>query len=817
MSGDGDTHATHFTAYASGNARVYQAAGDIFVDRLQIIVTGPQPDPGAALAELVRRVWEPEDPARALHNPQLIPVAWETLSNPYSDHWSNIRQDSADDPLRMDGEISGLAGLIGDPRHRGRVVILGAAGSGKTAAALRLTLDLLRRRDPGDPVPLLLRLSTWNPVTQPLTEWVQQRLALDYGLPVAGRRGGAKASADPAEPRVRLQLILDGLDEMPDAGWRRKAIEGINRTLGKQTPLVVTSRTDDYREAVAGDDGRPLTAALAIRLRPLTPEQVTRFLVLAAPPRHSEEWRELLRHDQRRCGGVLTRALDAPLWISLAREVGDRRPDALRDLAETAVDAEEIRTRLLDMLVPAVYPEPAEEGPDGHTWRRQPAREWLTFLARDLVARERHDIAWWQFADLIPEEVRRRLAGAVVGLPLGMLVAAIGWRWIAGPLSLLMIPLFVGAGAFSTEGDVPAPKPARRRLRPRLRHHGVAPSAGFVLVALMLGSGVGCIIGGGMYSVMRSGGIELTALPSGTGTAVAVGSVIATAAFLVIFLTTLFDQDADPRVPMDTTRMVAGDRSRSLVAAAAVWLVATLGMLLATGWVAALALGATAGLCYLLLARAWGWYQVARIWLAVAGRLPWRLVPFLEDACRRGVLRRSGGVYQFRHTALRDRLARGVTPRTALGPLRIDTRQIRLAGGLAAALIVVGCCGGLVLPKLPNVIDRYGTPTETGDVARTAPGGAGVDVSPGTARPGDTVQIHGFGFAPGEQVYVFLTPNTIGATSSADLVANTGLKGEFRVTTTVPRTATEVNEYKVTAVGSVTSRTAQAILLTTGE
>ncbi|MFJ6905809.1 NACHT domain-containing protein [Streptomyces griseoluteus] len=56
---------------------------------------------------------------------------------------------------------------------------------------------------------------------------------------------------------------------------------------------------------------------------------------------------------------------------------------------------------------------------------------------------------------------------------------------------------------------------------------------------------------------------------------------------------------------------------------------------------------------------AWGRFAVARVWLAVTGRLPWRLMAFLEDAHRRGVLRRSGACFEFRHLRLQSHLAGG--------------------------------------------------------------------------------------------------------------------------------------------------------------
>lgn len=54
---------------------------------------------------------------------------------------------------------------------------------------------------------------------------------------------------------------------------------------------------------------------------------------------------------------------------------------------------------------------------------------------------------------------------------------------------------------------------------------------------------------------------------------------------------------------------------------------------------------------------AWGRLGVARVWLAVTGRAPWRLMGFLEEAHRRGVLRQSGAHYEFSHLRLQQRLA----------------------------------------------------------------------------------------------------------------------------------------------------------------
>ncbi|WP_176960205.1 NACHT domain-containing protein [Lentzea jiangxiensis] len=52
----------------------------------------------------------------------------------------------------------------------------------------------------------------------------------------------------------------------------------------------------------------------------------------------------------------------------------------------------------------------------------------------------------------------------------------------------------------------------------------------------------------------------------------------------------------------------------------------------------------------------WVRFRAAQALLALRGRLPWRVIRFLEDAHRREVLRQSGGSYQFRHDLVQAHL-----------------------------------------------------------------------------------------------------------------------------------------------------------------
>jgi hypothetical protein len=81
------------------------------------------------------------------------------------------------------------------------------------------------------------------------------------------------------------------------------------------------------------------------------------------------------------------------------------------------------------------------------------------------------------------------------------------------------------------------------------------------------------------------------------------------------------------------------------------------GHIIPAGFLLDLVLGPVIGLAIATSLTAWGgWLVFARVWLPLTGRLPWSVVGFLDDACRRGVLRQVGAVYQFRHARLQDHL-----------------------------------------------------------------------------------------------------------------------------------------------------------------
>jgi hypothetical protein len=92
---------------------------------------------------------------------------------------------------------------------------------------------------------------------------------------------------------------------------------------------------------------------------------------------------------------------------------------------------------------------------------------------------------------------------------------------------------------------------------------------------------------------------------------------------------------------------------------------------------------------------AWLSYSTARLWLALTGRLPWRLMRFLRAAHRNGVLRQAGAAYQVRHDLVRTHLAHRWTPdphgspRPSAGPPANPGRREQAATRRRRRLIVL--------------------------------------------------------------------------------------------------------------------------------
>ena len=183
------------------------------------------------LAAVVGDQWRREERLRRIHDPVPLPVRWTAADPLLSDHVANIRRAPVDggDEIGLDGTLSDVVQAFTAIPSR-RLVVIGQPGAGKTVLTLRLTLDLLARRKPGDPVPVIFGLHTWDPLEQSMQDWMAARLTADYPALRNASRSGPTIASELVRRRLVLP-VLDGLDEVErtPAGRRASCPEHVPR------------------------------------------------------------------------------------------------------------------------------------------------------------------------------------------------------------------------------------------------------------------------------------------------------------------------------------------------------------------------------------------------------------------------------------------------------------------------------------------------------------------------------------------------------------------------------------------------------------
>ncbi|HEX6357618.1 helix-turn-helix domain-containing protein [Actinophytocola sp.] len=652
------------------------------------------PEPDDPLAEAVRQLalevhkrWQREEEQQQIHDPLPLPVRWRPIPAELTDSWVNIRRlrkgDDAE-PLDLTGQLDQIVHVYRRVPS-GRLVVLGRAGAGKTVLTLRFVLDLLRARAAADPVPVIFSVGSWNPTTTGLRDWLIERLVRDHPDLAAPGPGGATLAASLVETN-RVLPVLDGFDELA-GGLHRPALRGLNATT---LPLLLTSRIDEYADAVAGTD--VLTAAAGVGLTDLTTEDVAGYL----PRTRKAGWQPVLTELREHPDSDLAAVLTTPLMVVLARTIYSDAPDhdpaELLDTGRFPSGAS-LEDHLLANFVPTVYRRgPGEDG----RWDLDRVQHWLGHLSRHLTNLGTYDLAWWQLGTAVRRPARVLVVGFVVGLVIGfadLVVEAVqllatGLLTVQTAVFLVVFAVALGGVcgvafgvAYDLLGAVFEPTHVRIRFRGGQRSGSARRVRIGAVGGFLLGLGFGLV-----RELMR--GLMLDAgqgwVP-GVVNAVLFGLIFGVAAAFMFWLVGAFEAPMDIRSAASPDGLLRANRSavltQLLLFALPLALVVTLGGLLVVealrlfpdgfvfgltfnwpfqfGLAVALVAGLGGGFAYVVSLTAWGqWVVFARLWLPLTGRLPWTLPAFLEDAYERGVLRRAGAVYQFRHARLRDHLGR---------------------------------------------------------------------------------------------------------------------------------------------------------------
>ncbi|MCA6094779.1 NACHT domain-containing protein [Streptomyces sp. SCA3-4] len=423
------------------------------------------------LREEVRKRVNNEVSRRRLEHPEPIKVRWSPSGRPVQSSAEVLGTEG----LSRQGDVTQVPDFFRSLPRR-QLVVLGAPGAGKSVLALLLARELLASWEDGEPVPVLLSLSSWRPAVS-LRRWMARRLrALSPDLD--------KVTAQRLVDEGKVMPVLDGLDELP-AALHARAVKEIETAVAEDVPLLVTCRAAEYETTVEAT-GDYLTRAAVVELESVKPEAAITYLEHSKVP-EDRRWDGVFKALRRTPKSPVAAALSSPLMLDLARtayRAGSTDPGELLR-GKRFGKRRDIESHLLERYLPTVYAESADT-----RYKSEQARRYLELIARRMRRDGTSDFAWWQIDSLI--------TGPLVGTAYGCV-----WGWffslLFGPGVGVVAGVLSGgcgyvayAGVRSGRKQVYIAKDALHGPRATLLRYGLLGVLSALVVACVVGVVVGC-------------------------------------------------------------------------------------------------------------------------------------------------------------------------------------------------------------------------------------------------------------------------------------------------------------------------------------
>jgi len=330
-------------------------------------------------------------------------------------------------------EIIGMIAQIFNEAN-GRLLLIGAPGTGKTTLLLQLVLELLELES--DKLPMLLNLGTWSQKYISLEAWLKKILPIEIGV--------SEDYASKIIQQNRLILLLDGLDEVPssDRALCLFAIGEYGADPSRQ--FLISSRIAEY---VATSKDAPVYAQL--KIAPLTIEQIE--MGLAATINIQPESKRLL--NSLKSDPLLRQAIETPFYLNTAQLLFASGKN-WSDFGFTATDVSGRQRELVERFVESVLEQKMKEE---YLTDKAKASYWLSFLAsrmteRNMVVFELRDLQYdwgkwtkWQTVLVwLVYGLVNSLAYGLVGGIVGGLIGALTNRLIDEIIGYVVLGLVFG-------------------------------------------------------------------------------------------------------------------------------------------------------------------------------------------------------------------------------------------------------------------------------------------------------------------------------------------------------------------------------------
>ncbi len=325
-------------------------------------------------------------------------------------------------------------------RTGGKLVILGATGSGKTTTLLELALVLVSRaeKDASFPIPVLFELGTWKEQSGAIGDWLIAQLQYKYGIsPAIGKKWLTEQ---------KLLPLLDGLDEV-ETHRQNICIQAINQFIEsefKPKHLVASSSFEVYKNCTTR-----FKLQAAVLLKPLTETQIQNYLLEA---RSRELWYSIEKEPE------LLKLAKVPLLLSMMALAYE---DILIESWKRITSPEEQRKYLLTAYIRRQMTGQVKQYPRNKELRSEQIRHWLGWLARKMEQQgnqefylDRIPSSWLQTA----EQQRKyqfgvKLIGGLIWVILGLIATLVSgsmWGLIAGAVAAVISAVLPGIPAIES-------------------------------------------------------------------------------------------------------------------------------------------------------------------------------------------------------------------------------------------------------------------------------------------------------------------------------------------------------------------------------
>jgi len=332
-----------------------------------------------------------------------------------------------DDIVLEQKEVSTSLERIFD-EHRGRLLVIGEPGAGKTSLLLQLADALLQRRE--NRVPVILNLATWNETYKNFEHWLLET------LPRAGSI--SKAYAKTLVLEDRLLPLFDGLDEVK-AEHRQACLDTIAQ-YGQvaEHQYVICSRTREYAEIGEA----PVYAQ--IELQPLKAEQIRAELENSAQP----EAKFLLHAIEQNL--LLAEVVRNPFYFNTTQLL----LASMKSYASLGIQAstvEELQVALVEKFVTQQLNTTVKTA-----FSAEKSRRWLGFMAKKM---EERGLVVFELMDLNLGWLDRKWVYYVLGINWLFLVGFLfcfieGVKFIMYPVFISIIWSIVSPTKFKEKGTV---------------------------------------------------------------------------------------------------------------------------------------------------------------------------------------------------------------------------------------------------------------------------------------------------------------------------------------------------------------------------